>query len=358
LVDLAVSKTESADPVIAGSGAGNLIYVVTVTNSGPSDASGVELTESLTLPSGVTVDSITPSVGSFVDPVWTVGDLASGASETLTIQLTVGSSTPAGTNIIGDTTTVTAVNETDSNSTNDGAAESTSVERQVDLAVSKSESIDPVLAGSGTGNLTYVATVTNNGPSDASGVELTESLTLPSGVTVDSITPSAGTFADPTWTLGDLASGASATLTVQLTVGSSTAPATDVISNTTEVTAVNEIDTDGSNDSATESTSVERRVDLAVSKTESADPVFAGSGTGNLTYVATVTNFGPSDASGVELTETLTLPSGVTVDSITPSAGTFVDPTWTSLPVPAPSSIPPGRSEIWPPGPARHSPSS
>jgi uncharacterized repeat protein (TIGR01451 family) len=329
LVDLAVSKTESADPVIAGSGAGNLIYVVTVTNSGPSDASGVELTESLTLPSGVTVDSITPSVGSFVDPVWTVGDLASGASETLTIQLTVGSSTPAGTNIIGDTTTVTAVNETDSNSTNDGAAESTSVERQVDLAVSKSESIDPVLAGSGTGNLTYVATVTNNGPSDASGVELTESLTLPSGVTVDSITPSAGTFADPTWTLGDLASGASATLTVQLTVGSSTAPATDVISNTTEISAVNETDTDGSNDSATESTSVERRVDLAVSKTESADPVFAGSGTGNLTYVATVTNFGPSDASGVELTETLTLPSGVTVDSITPSAGTFVDPTWT-----------------------------
>jgi hypothetical protein len=75
-------------------------------------------------------------------------------------------------------------------------------------------------------------------------------------VTVDSITPSVGNFADPLWTVGDLASGAGATLTVQLTVDASTAPGSDVISSTAEVTAVNETDTDSSNDSATESTSV------------------------------------------------------------------------------------------------------
>ena len=50
-------------------------------------------------------------------------------------------------------------------------------------------------------------TLTNAGPSDASGITLSEALTLPTGVSVVSATPSAGAFADPTWTLGDLAAG-------------------------------------------------------------------------------------------------------------------------------------------------------
>jgi uncharacterized repeat protein (TIGR01451 family) len=328
-VDLAVVKSESVDPVIAGSGAGNLTYIVTVTNNGPANASGVVVTESLTLPSGVKVDSITPSVGSFVDSLWTVGDLALGASATLTVQLTVDPTTAEGTDVIGDTAAVSAVNETDINGANDSATESTSVMREVDLAVAKSESIDPVLAGSGPGNLTYTATVTNSGPSDASGVVLTETLTLPSGVSIDSVTPSVGSFADSLWTVGDLALGASATLTVQLTVDSSTVPGPDVISNTAEVSAVNEADSNAVNNSATESTSVTREVDLAVSKSESIDPAIAGSGPGNLTYVVTVTNNGPADATGVALTESLILPLGVTVHSITPSVGSFADPVWT-----------------------------
>jgi hypothetical protein len=40
-VDLQVSATDTPDPVTAGSGAGNLTHVVTITNAGPSDASGV-----------------------------------------------------------------------------------------------------------------------------------------------------------------------------------------------------------------------------------------------------------------------------------------------------------------------------
>ena len=65
-----------------------------------------------------------------------------------------------------------------------------------DLSVSVVESADPVLAGSGPANLTYTVTVTNNGPEDASGVIVSEDLTLPAGVSVDSITPSGATTFD------------------------------------------------------------------------------------------------------------------------------------------------------------------
>ncbi len=345
-VDLVVMKSESIDPVIAGSGAGNLTYVVTVTNNGPSDASGIVLSEDLTLPTGVTVVSVTPSAGTTFavtaapDGTWTVGDLAPLVSATLTVVLTVSASTADGA-VVSDTATVTAVNETQIALGNETATQTTTVARRVDLVVTKAESIDPVIAGSGAGNLTYVVTVTNNGPSDASGIVLNEDITLPTGVTVVSVTPSAGTtFAvtaapDGTWTVGSLAPLASATLTVVLTVSASTADGA-VVSDTATVTAVNETQIATGNEVATETTTVARRVDLLVTKAESIDPVIAGSGAGNLTYVVSVRNAGPSNATGVVLSEVLTLPAGVVVDSITPSGITrFVGTTWTVGGLPA-----------------------
>ncbi len=329
-VDIELTTSGSIDPVVAGSGAGNLVYTVTATNNGPANATGLTVSEVLTLPAGASADSVVPSgAGSWAGPTWTIGDLASGASETLTVTLTVASSTVAGSDVIGSTATVTALNETDTSTANDTSTETTSVSREVDLEVSTTESIDPVVAGSGAGNLVYTVTATNNGPSDASGVTLSEILTLPEGVTVDSVTPSAGSFADPTWTLGYVAAGASETLTVTLTVDNSAAFGTNVIDSTATITAVNETDTSSANDSSSENTSVTREVDVEVTVAESFDPVVAGSGAGNLTYVVTATNNGPSDASGVTITTALTLPTGVTIDSVTPSGGSFADPTWT-----------------------------
>ncbi|MFC1997304.1 GEVED domain-containing protein [Chloroflexota bacterium] len=353
-VDLEVSKIESNDLIVAGSGAGNLTYVVSVENNGPFKATGVEISEVMTLPAGVSIDSITPSKGTYLpagapNGIWTIGTLASGARKTLTVVLTVDSSTSAGTDVISNTATVTSVNETDTDAGNNSATEATSVTHEVDIQVIKTESLDPVVAGSGTGNLTYVVTVSNDGPSAATGVVLSESLTLPAGVSIDSITPSQGTYLpagapNGTWTVGNLVSGASETLTVVLTVDSSTSVGTDVIADTATLTAVNETDTDAGNNSVTEATSVTREVDIQVTKTELLDPVVAGSGTGNLTYVVTVSNAGPSAATGVVLSESLTLPTGVSIDSITPSQGTYLpalapNGTWTI------GSLPSGVSE-------------
>ncbi len=131
------------------------------------------------------------------------------------------------------------------------------VAQEVDLVLTETESIDPVVAGSAAGNLTYVVRVTNNGPENASGVVLSEALTLPAETTVASVTPSAGTFGGTTWTLGDLASGADATLTVVLTVAEMTSAGSNVICSGATLSAVDQVETDNTNDSVSECTSVQ-----------------------------------------------------------------------------------------------------
>ncbi|NJL27979.1 MAG: hypothetical protein HC897_08800 [Thermoanaerobaculia bacterium] len=50
-----------------------------------------------------------------------------------------------------------------------------------DFSVAITESGDPVVAGSGVGNLTHVATVRNNGPLDATDVVVQATRVLPAG---------------------------------------------------------------------------------------------------------------------------------------------------------------------------------
>ena len=81
--DLAITKTDSPDPVVAG---GLLTYTINVTNNGPADATEVVVTD--TLPAGTTFSPV-PSLhgrrGSHVQP----RDLANGASTSFTITVKV-----------------------------------------------------------------------------------------------------------------------------------------------------------------------------------------------------------------------------------------------------------------------------
>src|SRR5262249_14551655 len=141
-IDLTVTNTDSPDPVIAGSGTGNLVYTVTVTNNGPSDASGVTLTNTHnTLPAGVTFVGGTTATGTFTKGpgVWAVGNLARGASATLPVTYTVDHTAAVGTNVISDTAAVTAATETLINTADDSATQQTSIARHVDLSITKDD---------------------------------------------------------------------------------------------------------------------------------------------------------------------------------------------------------------------------
>jgi len=117
-----------------------------------------------------------------------------------------------------------------------------------DLAISKSDSPDPVTVGN---PLTYTITVTNNGPGVATGVTITD--VLLGTLTFVSATPSQGTCSGRSTVscnFGTLVNTGFATVTIVVTptqVGG--------ISNTATVTA-NEPDPDPSNNSATQTTTI------------------------------------------------------------------------------------------------------
>jgi uncharacterized repeat protein (TIGR01451 family) len=306
--DLGITKTGDPDPVVAGE---TLTYTLVVANSGPVTATNTVVTD--TLPSGVSFDAADPSQGTYnsVTGVWTVGEVADGGSATLTLVLTVD---PSRRGSLSNSAEVSA-DETDLAPENNTYLETTVVDAEADLVITKTDSPDPVVAGE---TLTYTLTVTNSGPSDATGVDVVD--TLPSGVSFYSATPSQGWYNSVTgsWTVGSVPDGGSATLTLVVTVDPSTR---GTLSNTADVSGDETDPTPGDN-TATAGTTVDAEADLALAKTDDPDPVVAGN---PLTYTLTVTNGGPSDGTNVVVTDTL--PSGVSFDAATPSQGTFNDVT-------------------------------
>ena len=178
-----------------------------------------------------------------------------------------------------------------------------------DLALSKTVSNPTPSLGS---NVTFTITATNNGPSPATGVAVTD--LLPSGLSLVSSTVSAGAYNAGTgvWTIGPMANGSTATLQIVATVTS-----TSLVTNTAAKSAENESDPNLANDSASVSVTGQS-ADIAITKVVDNPAPNVGS---DVTFTVVATNNGPSNATGVAVTDLL--PPGLTLISATPSVGSY-----------------------------------
>jgi uncharacterized repeat protein (TIGR01451 family) len=327
--DLSITKTDGSASATPGT---PVIYTITVTNNGPSDAPGTSVSDTFpgTL-TGVTFTSIAAggATGNTAAGSGNISDTLSmpaGSSVTYTVHTNLAASA---TGTLSNTATVTAGGGvTDPTPGNNSATDTDTLTAAADVSVTKTDSPDPVIAGN---NITYTITVTNSGPSDAQSLSLSDA--IPANTTfVSTTTPSGWTRTDAvaaggtgtlTFTRATQAAGASSIFTVVVNVTAGTANGT-TISNTANVSSATTDGTPGNN-SATATTLVQNNADLAISKQRSpSGTIDAGT---NVTYTIQFTNNGPAPASNVTVSDTL--PSGVTMVSQSNPAG------WTCNTIPA-----------------------
>ena len=143
---------------------------------------------------------------------------------------------------------------------------------QADLAVTLTDAPDPVSAGT---NLTYTATVTNNGPTAADDIGI--NLPLPAGTAFVSATPSAGgvcNAASPvvcTWA----GSTANAGVVFATIVASVPPSATGSLSATVTASSIT-FDPNLADNTATADTAIVATADLSITLADAPDPVTAG----------------------------------------------------------------------------------
>ncbi len=266
----------------------NVIFTLLVTNMGPATATGVEVTD--LLPSGY--QFVSNSLGADYTPatgLWRIGTLANGATAVVHITATVKAS--------GTYTNVAVVdgNEVDPVPGNNTDSEITVPVPQTDLVMDKMVSSSTPDVGA---EVVFTLKVTNNGPSAATGVTVTD--LLPSGYRY--ISNNRGSAYDPAtgiWTIGNMAGGLTSLLEITATV------LTSGDYGNTAVVSGSEPDPEPENNEDTEVPVPVPVADLSVLKAVSNETPLMGS---TVTFSLQVSNNGPNNAMGVLVTDLL--PSG------------------------------------------------
>ncbi|MCO6488812.1 MAG: DUF11 domain-containing protein, partial [Phaeodactylibacter sp.] len=289
-------------------------FTITVSNQGPGNATGVAVEDYL--PNGYSNISNISGGGTLSGSTitWSGLSIASGGSVSLTFNATVGA---PGTGVsFENVAQVTASDQDDPDSTpdNDDGDQSeddedsaTTSPQQADLSLLKTVSNSTPSVGD---VVTFTITVSNQGPSDATGVAVEDY--LPNGYSGISNISNGGTFAGGTitWSGLSIASGSSVSLTFNASI-EPLIPGIDY-KNVAQVTASDQDDPDSTpnNDDGDQSEDDEdmvqvnptQLVDLELDKSvNNAQPNLGAS----VTFTIQLTNQGPSTATGVVVQDLL-----------------------------------------------------
>ncbi len=305
--DLRITNTDGVATVVAGT---VLTYTVQVTNGGADIVAGATVTE--TFPAALTNVSWTcvASAGGSCEAPSGTGNLsetitvANGGTITYTITATLA---PDATGTVSTTASVAApAGVVDPAAGNNSATDLDQITAQGDLSITITDSPDPVAAA---GIETYTITVTNAGPSTATGITVVN--TLPAGSSFTSATGTGWTCSAValvvTCTRPTLAPGAAPAITIVAVMPGTAGMVIDTATVTSTST-----DPNAMNNTATQTTTVAASADLTLSITDTPDPAFTSSA---VTYTLGVINVGPQAAAN--LSTTFTVPAGTTFVSAT-----------------------------------------
>ncbi len=304
--DLGLTLSGSPDAVIAGN---TVTYLLTATNAGPSDAADVDVTDTLpqNITSNVTVTTSVPGVTATISGGQVTADLGTlAAGATATVSITVETDTSSIPQISDSATVSSSTYDPDpSNNTPPPVMTTVQPVPVSNLSITMSGTPDPVGAGS---ELTYTIQATNSGPSPDPDAVVTD--TLPANVTfvsaTNGVTPSGDVLTLP---LGTLAANDTTTVTIVVSPTAAAAGSgTGTITNSAVITGMYNANLDNSASTTTMVFEV-----TAIGLQLSAVPTLAQVGQ-NLTFTVTATNDGPSNATGVVLTDAL--PADITSDVI------------------------------------------
>ncbi len=315
-VDLSLTKSDGDLTATPGS---IIAYALNYRNVGNQTATGVVLTEMV--PANTSFNAAASTAGwscaagapAGTNCTFTVGNLAAGASGSATFAVQVNAALPAGVIQIANTASIgdDGSNGADLDTSDNTASDSTPVTAAPDLQLTKSDGGASAEPG---GAITYILSYRNVGNQEATGVVLTE--TVPANTSFDATASTAGWTCTPdgsagstcTYTVGNLAAGASGSVNFVVRVNN------PLPAGVTEVVNAARISDDGSNgadptpdnNQAGDSTPLTAAPDLVVTKDDGEDFVLPGQ---TLTYTLRVRNVGNRGATGVEVRDTL--PAGV-----------------------------------------------
>jgi uncharacterized repeat protein (TIGR01451 family) len=314
--DLSIAQSLSTSTPNVGD---TVQLTIIVNNLGRLDATAATVSD--LLPAGLQLTGAVATQGTYSSAtgIWTVGALGNGrvAQLSLTAKATVVGS-------LVNTATITASTPHDPNAANNVSTATLIVAAAADLSIAQTASTTIPVVGA---NFQLAITVSNLGPLGVTSATVSD--LLPAGLQFVSAAPSQGTYnaSSGLWTVGALANGASAQLS--LTVTGTTVGA---VVNTATITASVPNDPNAANNAASVSLAVQASAaaDLSIAQTASTTTPVVGA---NLQLTVTVSNLGPLGATSATVSDVL--PAGLQLVSSSPSQGSYSSSTgiWTLGPV-------------------------
>ena len=265
--DMSITKRDTADPVFLND---IINYDLTVTNHGPNSGQNVQVVD--TIPAGTSYVSAAGSgfacsrSGNRV--TCTRSAMGVGESRTIRVRLRADNANYA---LVTNQAAV-SISNTDINSGNNRASETTTIRQQADVTVAKSDSADPVFVGE---TFRYDVVVRNNGPHTAQNVTVVDD--LPVGVNFSSVNGQGfschRTGRRLTCTRSTLTLNESRTIQIYVTADPSY---TGTGVNNVVSVSTSTLETNTSNNNDSEPTSLIPATDLSIVKTDIQDPVTVG----------------------------------------------------------------------------------